>query len=285
MEHHDGLAFVLLEPSTPAKDPGSSTPASPLPCVICFHGSGHQNHYETWKPLVQAISLQTRVLFYERPAAEPRAQSPREAIHTLTTLLTHLHLAPPYILLAHSYGGTFAREFLQHHPRHVAGMVLAETGQEAPTAYDEEQYRRRVLGDKPLSVIHAKGLLLGGARRTESAGAAAAGGDMLRRWGEEDERLKRAQLRLSTMARYVCVEGCGHHVVRDRRDVVEGEVRWVLGNLVAVEAEKPDRSKFRVALSRFPLWFSLRKTRGSVLSTDKHGVEDEGRGSSVSVDV
>lgn len=64
-------------------------------------------------------------------------------------------------------------------------------------------------------------------------------------WAEEDERLKRAQLRLSSNARYVRVGDCGHNVVRDRPDVVAEEVKWVLDNVVCA------REQGRRPFSRF----------------------------------
>lgn len=238
MNHHAGLAFILLKPDFDPQDP---TTTNTTPPVVCFHGSGTNTHYTTWLPLLHQLSTTTPVLFYERrgigagaatdiPAA---AQSPQEALQDLATLLHHLALPPPYIFLAHSHGGTFAREFLHHHPDQVAGMVLAETGQETPTAHDEAQYRNRALGRKPLSVIHADSLL----EMREGAGAAGRE-ELLARWAEEDERLKRAQLRLSANARYVRVEGCGHHVVRDRPDVVGEEVGWALNNLAVVTGKR-----------------------------------------------
>lgn len=106
-------------------------------------------------------------------------------------------------------------------------MVLAETGQETPTDYDEEQLRTQILGHRPLSVIHADSL-----RGLRVAGVSDEGRRMQQAWAREDERLKKAQLRLSSNARYVRVGDCGHHVVRDRPGVVVEELKWVLANLI-----------------------------------------------------
>lgn len=240
MDRHADLAFVMLGPDLERDSTASgksASPSSPTP-VICFHGSGNSSHYDIWLPLLKKISTFSRVVFYERrgvrgsPSTDSRSQTPLEAIADLADLLQHLALKPPYVLVAHSYGGTFAREFLQQDPGQVAGLVLAETGQETPTKHDEEQYRNRILSNKPLSVIHADSL-----HGKREGTTSAAGLDLLRRWAEEDERLKKAQLRLSSNARYVRVDGCGHDVVRHRPDVVCEEVEWVLGNLKTVQRQ------------------------------------------------
>jgi len=119
-------------------------------------------------------------------------------------------------------------------------MVLVETGQEA--AWDETleqaQYTRCVLGSKPLSVIRGNSFLrkwadLEAAEAELEEGSAGNPGlkmqrEMLRQLDAEDERLKKAQLTLSRNHRYVHLPDCGHHVVRDRPDVVAQEVRWVM---------------------------------------------------------
>lgn len=237
MDHHAGLAFVLLSSGAERDSQRPSHPASssPLPPpVLCFHGSGTSSHYDTWLLLAKEISKHVPVLFYERRGvgastgvSPGRSQTPQEAVKDLVSLLRHLELRPPYILLAHSYGGTFAREFLQQHPDQVAGMVLAETGQETPTRHDEEQYKKQVLGQKPLSVLHADSLYGKRDRATTPQGL-----ELLTRWAEEDERLKKAQMRLSSNARYVRFDGCGHDIVRHRPDIVCEEVVWVLDNLI-----------------------------------------------------
>ncbi|KAF2999615.1 hypothetical protein E8E14_003456 [Neopestalotiopsis sp. 37M] len=153
-----------------------------------------------------------------------------------------LQAPPPYVLVAHSYGGTFARAFLDRSPEDVAGMVLAETGQE--TALDAKiemrQYKRQILGNKPLSVIRANTLIRKWAQYEHAVktansdaenAALAVQKQILDATDKEDERLKKAQLALSRHHRYLHIPDCGHGVVQDRPEVVAGEVRWVMENL------------------------------------------------------
>ncbi|KAK6083876.1 hydrolase or acyltransferase (alpha beta hydrolase superfamily) [Seiridium cupressi] len=214
-------------------------PTNPAPLVVCFHGSG--DSCESWVPLAEALSHKYRVLLYNRGETNPK---PDSAVHDMLHYLEQHRLAPPYVLIAHSYGGTFAREFLQQRPHQVAGMVLAETGQE--TALDpkteQQQYKKKILGDSPLSVIRANILIRKWKQYEEDVAAASSDAEgaslalrkqVLDATDKEDERLKKAQLALSRNHRYIHVPDCGHDVIEDRPEVVAAEVEWVMENLHA----------------------------------------------------
>lgn len=153
-------------------------------------------------------------------------------------------LQPPYVLVAHSYGGTFAREFLQAYPDRVAGMVLAETGQETALdpAVEAAQYRQTILGSKPLSVIRGNTMLA--KRALLDSRLKACKNEAQRRnlrespdfkllvaYEKEDEDLKKRQLKLSRNHRYVRVHDCGHDVIEDRPEIVWEEVQWVMAQI------------------------------------------------------
>jgi pimeloyl-ACP methyl ester carboxylesterase len=191
------------------------------------------------RDLVSSSSNAYRVLLYDRGDDNPKANV---ANGELLQYLSDAKLPPPYVLIAHSYGGNFARDFLQRCPDDVAGMILAETGQE--TALDlkieNEQYRRTILGRKPLSVIRCNSLIgkwvqhemaLEAAENDEERAALNAQEEFLQTVDKEDERLKKQQLNLSKNTHYVHIPDCGHGVIRDRPDVVAEEVRWVMENL------------------------------------------------------
>lgn len=219
-----GLDFLFLDPSQ--GDEQFHPTQAPVP-VVCFHGSGATGHAHDWSSVVHKASNYAPILFYERKSSDTNPKyTTVDAVEDLIQLLQSLRVEPPYILVAHSFGGTIAREFLHHHPTDVAGMLLAETGQETPTKHDASQYRNQALGAKPLSVIHANTV---GARLAE--GSTDEMKKLRELWAAEDERLKKAQLQLSSQARYVRLNDCGHHVVRDRPDVVVEEICWVLQHL------------------------------------------------------
>ncbi|KAI1378530.1 Alpha/beta hydrolase family-domain-containing protein [Hypoxylon crocopeplum] len=243
------LEHKLLLPDS-ATTEHSSRQDSPL--IICFHGSG-ESCSPSWDALAHSLAappLCLRVLLFERGPSNPR---PAQATAELADYLLREGLAGPYVLVAHSYGGAFARLFLEDEElgRQVVGVVLVETGQEGglDAEVEEGQYRRRILGSRPLSVVRGNSLM----RMREELAAAEANlssgegngqkreglrtrRQMLRVWDEADEALKKRQLDLAAemgRKRYVHVPDCGHHVVRDRPDVVVAEVAWVLENIGA----------------------------------------------------
>ena len=232
------------------------------PLVICFHGSG-ESCSPTWDELADMIMTQIglRVLLYDR--GQLQQPKPEQATADLRAYLLREKLSGPYILIAHSYGGAFARTFMNHRnlrgdtaPDDIVGAVLVETGQEGglDPRLEKAQYARCVLGARPLSVVRGNSFLYkwneleaaeDRARRETSDGAILVGlggasseeglrlqREMLQRSDEEDERLKKKQLGLSRNSRYVHVPDAGHNVIRDRPDIVAAEVDWVLNCVV-----------------------------------------------------
>lgn len=223
------------------------------PLILCFHGSGHS--CASWEELAQSLSDTYRILLYNRGSLNPK---PKTAIAEMLRYLEKTGLQPPYVLVAHSYGGTVGREFLQQRPDTVVGMILVETGQE--TALDlkveEDQYRRQILGSKPLSVIRGNVMIekiaqldarLQACENETQRSELKKGPEyaLIQALDEEDERLKKKQLALSRNSRYVHIPDCGHGVIRARPDVVAAEVRWVMEvarSFAQVEEESKDTS-------------------------------------------
>ncbi|KAI1630806.1 Alpha/Beta hydrolase protein [Biscogniauxia mediterranea] len=291
---------LLLPPPEQASPPPSLSittnpppPPPPPPLVICFHGSGDPPSCSPgWDPLAARLVRDhgLRVLLCDRGPANP---GPRDAAAALRAHLLREgegegsgvqgHVPGPYVLVAHSYGGAFARTFLHvweeeeeeekkgrgrgrgrgERDAMIAGMVLVETGQEGGLDRDveEDQLRRRVLGRRPLVVVRGNSLLQKwrDLERAEREGMRRDGDDadarrrieahreMLRRCDEEDERLKRRQLRLSasrdgSRARFVEIPDCGHNVVRDRPDAVADAVEWVVG-MMGDEEQRTGRDR------------------------------------------
>jgi pimeloyl-ACP methyl ester carboxylesterase len=101
------------------------------PTVILDHvGAGNSAQWGLVQP---EIAKTTRVCAYDRagfgwsdPGSAPR--DARQNMQELHTLLTNAHIAPPYVLVGHSYGGNVARLYVAHNPDQVAGMVLVDPG-------------------------------------------------------------------------------------------------------------------------------------------------------------
>lgn len=239
----------------------SGPPRTPLnPSLVIFF-PGSSASYTSFLP-VSTLVHTSRILLYDRsglglsdPLPNTTSISGAQAAQELDALLKVLYLPGPYVLVAHSYGGCVAREFLRLYTQNIVGMVLSETGTETKCTDHEEQYRRQILGHWPLSVIRGEAIF-GGSKTGQERSDGASGnptvteegpmtkqidnGDknnnshekarraMLASMKAMDETLKREQLQLSTRSRFLNVPGCGHNVNQVRPDLVAAEVCWVV---------------------------------------------------------
>ncbi|VUC31356.1 unnamed protein product [Clonostachys rosea] len=254
-----------------------STEVSTSPLIICFHGSGDST--ASWRELAKLLASSYRVLLHDRGPSNP---DPKASISWLLRYLAEMELEPPYVLIGHSYGGNFAREFLQQRTSEVVGMILAETGQETALdpAMEALQYKRTILGMKPLSVIRANSMI-GKMKQLEEKMRDAQGNEKLENeirngpefamvdaWDKEDERLKKQQLDLSKNSRYLHIPDCGHHVIRDRPDAVAEEVRWVMENCRNV----PDNHEAMSPVAQIRKPFKLFSHKPHIPEKQSHGV-------------
>src|SRR6266536_5507005 len=101
------------------------------PTVILDHvGAGNSAQWALVQP---EIAKTTRVCAYDRagfgwsdPGPAPR--DARQNVQELHALLTNAHIAPPYVLVGHSFGGDVARLYADQYRDQVAGMVLVDPG-------------------------------------------------------------------------------------------------------------------------------------------------------------
>ncbi|KAI1345662.1 Alpha/Beta hydrolase protein [Xylaria sp. FL0043] len=295
----------------------------PKPLIICFHGSG-ETCSPTWDALATALvtTLRCRVLLYDRGSGNLRPADVAAEMWDYITATTStaaneirsgsgkqeneneqetedaandtwprdaetkMDLRGPYLLIAHSYGGAFARAFVQHEydqeqengylirrwkkmkkkrksGHRVTGLVLVETGQEGglDPDVDERQIRETIMGTRPVCVIRGNSLLQKWSElesKEKALNGEMEGGniaeelttrrrmlaterEMLACVDAEDERLKRRQLGLSRMTRFVHLPDCGHDVISRRPGGVVDAVRWVLEH--AEEDEKGQGDK------------------------------------------
>ncbi len=141
--------------------------------------------------------------------------------------------------------------FLQKELKNVVGLVLVETGQEGglDPKLSAAQLENCILGDKPVCVMRGNSFIgkwkeLEEKEKASQALDMEAPGDkfrtermMLRLCDEEDEKLKKAQLKLSRKHRFIALENVGHHVIRDRPEEVVAAVEWGLENLAPMKRE------------------------------------------------
>ena len=90
---------------------------------------------EFWKPIFSSLARLTPVLADEwrgSGLSEADTESPtmRRVAKVLHTLLSEVKIAPPYVLIGHSWGGNYIHAFYDQFASEVVGMVFldAETG-------------------------------------------------------------------------------------------------------------------------------------------------------------
>lgn len=93
--------------------------------------AGLEGDVVTWKEVHPEVAKITRVCRYDRAglAHSDYGPTPRDAELTaqdLHTLLTKADIAPPYILVGHSFGGLLIRRYAFDFPDEVSGMIFVD---------------------------------------------------------------------------------------------------------------------------------------------------------------
>jgi pimeloyl-ACP methyl ester carboxylesterase len=126
------------------------------PAVVIEQGAGELSR--SWWPVQERVAPFARICTYDRAGfawSEPAygARSIDDRVADLRALLRGAGIAPPYILVAHSYGGLIVRRFQHAHPDEVAGLVLVDTPEESSIFqpqvldfYDKARVMNRVIG-------------------------------------------------------------------------------------------------------------------------------------------
>jgi len=128
----------------------------PVRMLICGHGSptvifetgaggSGGAPLEMWEKVQPAVGKFTRTVAYDRAgvglsAPGPNPRDARQIAGELHTALQNAHIAPPYILVGHSFGGPFIRVFGGMYPGEVGGMVLVDPTQEEFVKWDQSRH-------------------------------------------------------------------------------------------------------------------------------------------------
>jgi pimeloyl-ACP methyl ester carboxylesterase len=93
--------------------------------------SGLGNDWTPWEPVASEVAVQARTFAYSRPGYGQSAPSaePRDAaqiVEDLRALLAARGVAPPFVLVGHSFGGAYMEFFAKAYPEEVMGVVLVD---------------------------------------------------------------------------------------------------------------------------------------------------------------
>ena len=99
------------------------------PTVILETLSGGTSSY--WGLVQPEVAKATRVCVYDRAGRgwsepDPEPITLGRTVRNLHTLLTNANIAGPYVLVGHSIGGLYVRQFAADYPKEVVGMVLVD---------------------------------------------------------------------------------------------------------------------------------------------------------------
>jgi pimeloyl-ACP methyl ester carboxylesterase len=106
---------------------GSRPPGEPL--IVLIHGLG--SDMGTWKPLIGLLSAQHQVFAYDRPGYgnsgwTNRKRDVRNIAEELRMTLVSAGLPPPYLIVGHSLGGSYAEAFASLYANDTAGMLMID---------------------------------------------------------------------------------------------------------------------------------------------------------------
>ena len=100
------------------------------PAVILDALSGGFSSY--WAFIQPEVAKQVRVCAYDRAGfgwseSDPEPESPQRTAQILHALLTNAGIEGPFVLVGHSKGGLYVRQFAEMFPQEVAGLVLLDS--------------------------------------------------------------------------------------------------------------------------------------------------------------
>lgn len=143
--HHDHTRFLIAATvlvaacgsTVPARietidghDVEIATAGSGGAATVVFE-AGLGDDWTSWDNVASQVAQHTQIFAYSRPgygASSPATtpRDPRTIVEELRALLAHEGYAPPYILVGHSFGGTYMELFAKAHPDEVIGAVLVD---------------------------------------------------------------------------------------------------------------------------------------------------------------
>jgi pimeloyl-ACP methyl ester carboxylesterase len=161
------------------------------PTVVIETGSGHPSFH--WWNVQMALAKSSQVCTYDRPGygwSDPasRGRSIEDRANELHQLLLAAHIAGPYVLVGHSYGGLVVRSYSHRYPDEVAGIALIDAAEEGAVFTPEflEFNRQSIPGRRILQQVIRFGVarvLLSLQPRERIAARLAISADMIDRVG------------------------------------------------------------------------------------------------------
>lgn len=220
------------------------------PTVVFESGIGQGKR--NWAPVFNKVCDVTQVVAYDRAGygQSEVSELPRDGLQMVLELRDMLRtegIAPPYVLVGHSLGGTMVKLFAKTYPNEVAGVVLVDARHEEFTQRCRQNGVHRLLYEPPeafVSMLPAvpRAELLAAPLTLKQARRAGTFPDVplivltqsnsTSRWPQSLGKVWAASQRkmadMSALGRIKIVGNAGHNVHMDRPDVVIKAVTGVV---------------------------------------------------------
>jgi len=107
---------------------GDRKPRQP---AVVFEGGAAQ-WLGTWNPIFDQVAAIAPAIAYDRRGIgmsefDGEPQTLKHVASSLRALLADMRVAPPYVLVGHSYGGALIRVFAHEFPTEVKGLVYLDS--------------------------------------------------------------------------------------------------------------------------------------------------------------
>ncbi|GEM_PF-120954 len=116
----------------------SAKPGKQSPTVVLEAGLSQGS--ETWNRVQPEVAKFARVCSYDRMGLgksdappQPQPRTSQQIVQDLHLLLENAEVAPPFVLVGHSFGGVNVRLYASLYPQEVIGMVLVDSVHEEET--------------------------------------------------------------------------------------------------------------------------------------------------------
>lgn len=231
------------------------------PTVVFESGLGQGKR--NWASVFNTVAETTQAVAYDRAGygQSEAADNSRDGLQIaleLRDMLRTEDIAPPYVLVGHSLGGTIMKLFAKTWPLEVCGVVLVDARHEEFTQRCRQYGVNRLLYQPPESLLSvlppvpraellAAPLTLKQARRAGSFPdvplIVLSQSNATSRWpkalGKVWEASQHRMSRMSSLGRIKVVDDAGHNVHLDQPDVVSRAVLGVVQAARLIKARRP----------------------------------------------
>ena len=235
------------------------TVKAPGPTVILEAGTGDSS--EVWNAVQSGVEKFASVCSYDRLGL---GRSDKLAVaHTADEIVADLHgllhvasIREPYILVAHSIGGIYARKYADLYPAEVAGMVLVDSAHEEQftrVAHISPEWAKRINSQFPVDEQRSQGFLVGNERlvwRFDKPLIAIEHGGMPPS-AASDPMAKQSEVVFHVLQKDLAgrskygqlreAKTSGHYIQRDQPELVTQSIRDVMRESATTIPTKPTR--------------------------------------------